>query len=104
MDTGFWTLVEHSRYVFGEDTTFRRAVEPMPLGSPDSAERIRTAGGLVLTSRAEAEQRARAENFPSDARCMLACVRGEFVPPYLEGRRLYQPARGTRAEGLRPAP
>jgi hypothetical protein len=103
MVSELWTVVEHSRYVFHEDPAFQWSVEPMQVTSAELAEQIRGAGGVLLPSRVAAEQMSWAENFPADGRCMLACVRGDFTSPRLNGQRLYIPPRPRRPGILQPA-
>lgn len=89
-----YTLVQHSAYGYKQDRTFARGVESRALSTKEALQRVQKAGGLVLTSYTEAEDRAFAEMYPPEAHTFLTPVaRGTFSNSVIDGLAIYVPAK-----------
>ncbi len=95
-----FTLVRHGAYAVGADADFEDAVEPFEL-SEQQAYRVRSAGGLLFASLADARAAAGAENFPPGTVGARARAEGYFSSLRLGGAEIYVP-RPASGGGTRP--
>jgi hypothetical protein len=74
-----YTLVQHSGWTVGLDPLFQRAVEACAVVSARDAERVRTAGGVVFASYAEACEAEERTNYPPEVKGLIPRAPGRFA-------------------------
>jgi hypothetical protein len=93
--TTFYTLVQHSAFVFDGDLRFEHAVEPRVLSTQGEVTKVATAGGVIESDWRAINKRADSENFPVSRKSTMALphATGTFSSVTIEGQCLYIPAR-----------
>ena len=94
----YYTLVQHSGYVTGDDFTFSRAVETHSIGRREAVAAIK-AGGLVFDDYDAASRSEYEANYSNPSYTgLVPCVRGTFaqVRGVSHLARLYIPSNEDR--------
>ena len=93
-----WTVVQHSGYGYGGDPQFERGLEVRELGvhgEPFARElgRVKTAGGLVFDSMADATGFEHRAPYPDGYEGLIPRAAGSFSDRTIDGLRIYVPVR-----------
>ena len=93
-----YTLVQHSGYVVARKPDFKHAVEYLHLNSTQKINRVRSVGGVLVQSFAEADEMEEAHNYPEGHEGLVPRVLGSFSKKAIDGSPIYIPPTEQEAK------
>lgn len=86
-----WTVVQHTGFVRGGDSSFQRSIESRALTNRTEERKVEAAGGVLFDGYTEAEDFCEAENYQADNGGLVPLAPGTFSMVRLEDCPIYVP-------------